>query len=186
MLNRLNYLRIKKGPAKRGLVIKHLLTALSDIIFCEAANRPKPADPMWPAFWMMPTDSVYGGWGQAEKSILWKAAMIWISSAGPFITAANGPYCFRKRCINVTDFCGLRIYSIEWGDHMRWYVDGVLVETSWWTQVGVSCAFNQQFYSLISCGGTHRHFRLHDVTINLPQQMLLTGCEFTRKINRLG
>ena len=120
---------------------------------------------------------------QAVKSILWKAAIIWISLGEPFITEAHGLTIFTQGVLTVNgmDFSAdYHIYSIEWEPTvMRWYVDGVLysTKTSWWSSGGAYPApFNQRFHILLNLavGGTYTGiYNWHDVTTNLPQQMLI-------------
>ncbi len=149
----------------------------------EARIKLPKGDGMWPAFWLMPTDSVYGGWAASGEVDIMESCndMDFIGGAihyggeWPNNTASGSAY------INGTDFSAdYHIYSIEWEPTiMRWYVDGVLysTKTSWWSSGGAYPApFNQQFHILLNLavGGTYTGiYDWHNVTTNMPQQMLI-------------
>jgi beta-glucanase (GH16 family) len=151
----------------------------------EARIKLPKGDGMWPAFWMMPTDSVYGGWAASGEVDIMESCndmdfvggTIHYGGEWPDNTSSGSNYLY----INGTDFSAdYHIYSIEWEPTiMRWYVDGVLysTKTSWWSSGGVYPApFNQQFHILLNLavGGTYTGiYDWRDVTTNMPQQMLI-------------
>ena len=143
---------------------------------------PKGAG-MWPAFWMMPTDSVYGGWAASgEIDIMESANAMYIIGGTIHYGGAypNDAYSGNTYS-NGTDFSAdYHIYSVEWEPTvMRWYVDGVLysTKTSWWSSGGAYPApFDQRFYIILNLavGGNYTGvYNWQDVTTNLPQQMLV-------------
>ena len=101
----------------------------------EARIKTPVTQGIWPAFWMMPTDNVYGTWpSSGEIDIMeqlghqthisygtahWGIDYNNKGSSGNTITNPNGNYS--------DDFY---TYSIEWEPgQIRWYLDGVLFHT---------------------------------------------------------
>ena len=145
-------------------------------------NLPKGAG-MWPAFWMMPTDSNYGGWAasgeidimESSNNMDFIGGTIHYGGEWPDNTYSGNTY------VNGMDFSAdYHIYSIEWEPTvMRWYVDGTLycTKTSWWSSGGAYPApFNQRFHILLNLAVGGSYTGIYDwwnVTTNLPQQMLI-------------
>ena len=86
---------------------------------------------MWPAFWMMPQDDVYGGWAASGEIDIMESANGTTSVGGalhyggswPDNTSTSGSYSLGGA--NFAD--DFHIYAVEWEpDEIRWYVDGVL------------------------------------------------------------
>ena len=143
---------------------------------------PKGAG-MWPAFWMMPTDSVYGGWAASGEIDIMESANQMSSIGGTIHYGGAWPanVYSGNTYSNGMDFSAdYHTYSIEWEPTvMRWYVDGILysTKTSWWSSSGAYPApFNQRFHIILNLavGGTYTGIlNWQDVTTNLPQQMLI-------------
>jgi len=114
----------------------------------------------WPAFWLMPRDSVYGGWAasgeiDAMENRGHDPAMVfgtlhfggeWPDNAqsfGPAFTFPTGD--------SATNF---HTYALEWTTNaFRWYVDDKLyqTQTTWWSSGGPFPApFDQPFYLLMN------------------------------------
>ncbi|MBN1481230.1 glycosyl hydrolase family protein [candidate division KSB1 bacterium] len=128
----------------------------------EARIKLPSGQGMWPAFWMLPTDWVYGGWAASGEIDVMEAINIpksvystihyggaWPDnvSSGCTYTEGHGP--------KATDFSkDFHIYSMEWEPGiMRWYVDGNLfcTKTDWWSSAAPFPApFNQRFYILLN------------------------------------
>ncbi|MEE2002465.1 family 16 glycosylhydrolase [Alkalimonas sp. MEB108] len=104
----------------------------------------------WPAIWMMPTDSVYGGWPKSGEIDIVEAVNLKVAdeegniesrvhgtlhygrdwpnnvSSGKEYTLPNGA--------NPAD--GFHTYAIEWEEgEIRWYVDGYLYQTQMASQL---------------------------------------------------
>ena len=85
---------------------------------------------IWPAFWMLATDSPYGGWAASGEIDIVESVnfadqlygTIHFGGQWPENTARGGTYA------NGDDFSdGFRVYAIEWDpDVIRWYVDDLL------------------------------------------------------------
>jgi beta-glucanase (GH16 family) len=148
---------------------------------------PKGAG-MWPAFWMMPTDSVYGGWAASGEIDIMESANDMYIIGGTIHYGGASPNNVYSGTIysNGMDFSAdYHIYSIEWEPTvMRWYVDGGIpyfTKTNWWTGSKTDngtfpAPFNQRFHILLNLavGGTYTGiYNWQNVTTNLPQQMLI-------------
>ena len=155
----------------------------------EASIKVPHGGGMWPAFWMMPTDNVYGGWAvSGEIDIMetrnqtdFVGGAIHFGGPSPNNTFRSDYYYGN----GYTDFSqDFHIYALEWEpDQMRWYVDGVhyLTYTSadWYslTDPGNPRApFDQQFHILlnVAVGGSYTGCQEPVcITANFPQQMLI-------------
>ncbi len=143
---------------------------------------------MWPAFWMMPTANVYGGWAASGEIDIMEAANTPASIGGtihyggtyPANTSSGGSYS-----IGGASFANaFHIYAVEWTpDSLRWYVDGALYFTSTsaqWYSGGAPgnprAPFDQPFYILLNLavGGNYTGCTSAScVTAALPQQYLV-------------
>ncbi len=117
---------------------------------------------MWPAFWMMPQDSVYGGWASSgEIDIMesandtdWIGGTIHYGGSWPDNTHSGGTYS--PGGVNFAD--DFHIYAIEWEpEEIRWYVDGVHYYTRSYTQWYSDGApgnpyapFDQEFFIILN------------------------------------
>ena len=112
---------------------------------------------LWPAFWMMPTDDVYGTWaasgeidilemrGQEPNRII---GVIHYGGEWPQNVSAEGPYILPSGSFD-EDF---HEFALEWEEGvLRWYVDGHLffTRTTWFSTGGPFPApFDQRFHEL--------------------------------------
>lgn len=114
---------------------------------------------LWPAFWMFPTDSVYGTWAASGEIDIVELVghepdrihgTIHFGAQSPGNTSAGGSYALASGEF-ADDF---HDFALEWDEtELRWYVDGVLynVETSWWSSGGPFPApFDQRFHLLLN------------------------------------
>src|SRR5262245_26550898 len=114
----------------------------------------------WPALWMMPQDSVYGGWaasgeidvvevrGSNPTNVL---GTLHFGGTWPNNDQSHGPSFTFTGGDSVTNF---HTYALEWTNNaVRWYVDGQLYETqtSWWSAGGPYPApFDQPFFLIMN------------------------------------
>ncbi len=114
---------------------------------------------LWPAFWMLPTDSAYGVWaasgeidvmeyvGQDPSRVL---GTIHYGGTFPGNVFSGGGYTLPSGNFN-EDF---HTFAVEWDEtEIRWYVDGVLysTKTSWWSSGGPYPApFDERFHLLLN------------------------------------
>jgi beta-glucanase (GH16 family) len=143
---------------------------------------------MWPAFWMMPQDNVYGGWAASGEIDIMESANATTSISGtlhfggsyPNNTYSGGSYSLGGASF-ADDF---HIYAVEWEpDEMRWYVDGVLYSTKtsaeWYTTAAPGnprAPFDQEFYIILNAaiGGNYTGCTSPGcITATLPQEFLI-------------
>ena len=139
---------------------------------------------MWPAFWMLPTDEVYGAWAASGEIDIMESANIptaihgTIHFGGPWPnnTSSGGTLS------DGTDFSrGFHTFEIEWtADAIAWYVDGVSyhAETSanWYSDgdPGNSRApFDQPFHLLLNVALGGNFPGPPDGSATFPQEMLV-------------
>ena len=125
----------------------------------EAKIRLPEGDGLWPAYWMMPRDDVYGGWAASgEIDIMEAKGRLLGQSSGaihyggqwPDNTFTHGEYTFPEG-EDITDF---NVYAVEWEEgEIRWYVNGDLFFTAdEWHTAGhdFPAPFDQDFYLLLN------------------------------------
>jgi beta-glucanase (GH16 family) len=117
---------------------------------------------IWPAFWMLPTDSPYGGWAAGGEIDIMESVnfadriygTIHHGSQWPNNVQTGGQYA------PGTDFSqGFHTYTVEWDpDSFRWFVDGNLFRSlsrsSWYTTSAPNnerAPFDSEFHLLLNC-----------------------------------
>lgn len=120
----------------------------------------------WPALWMMPRNSVYGGWAASGEVDIMEnkgsdpatvGGTIHYGGSWPNNVYSGQSYAFSNGN-SVTNF---HVYALEWSAYdIRWYVDGQLYETQtfWWSSGGAYPApFDQPFYVImnLAVGGNY-------------------------------
>ena len=145
---------------------------------------------MWPAFWMLPTDEVYGGWAASGEIDIMEAANIPTTIHGTIHYGGSWP---NNVYSGGTYFDGtnysedFHVYAIEWElDEIRWYVDGLLyhVETSQtWYSAGVcdnpQAPFDHAFHFLLNVAVGGNFPGLPDASTVFPQEMLVDWVRVT-------
>lgn len=126
---------------------------------------------IWPAVWMLPTDSKYGTWAACGEIDI-------IESRGSAVhetTGAlhfGGPWPRNKYVAHSYKFPeknaaeDFHIYAVEWSaDEIKWFVDGELCQTrtkeEWFTEAAKddpSAPFNQAFHLIINVAVDGRFF----------------------------
>ncbi len=143
---------------------------------------------MWPAFWMMPQDDVYGGWAasgeidimESANGTTWINGTIHYGGSWPSNTYSGGSYS--PGGTNFAD--DFHDYAVEWEpDEMRWYVDGVLYSTKnsgqWYSDGAPGnplAPFDQDFYIILNAAVGGNYTGCTDpgcITADLPQQFLI-------------
>jgi beta-glucanase (GH16 family) len=143
---------------------------------------------MWPAFWMMPQDDVYGGWAASGELDIMESSNDMTSIGGTIHYGGTYPsntYSGGSYSLGGTSFADdFHIYAVEWEpDEMRWYVDGVLYSTKssseWYTNAAPGdeqAPFDQEFYIILNAaiGGNYTGCTNPGcITAALPQQFLV-------------
>lgn len=140
---------------------------------------------IWPAFWMMPTDSVYGGWAASGEIDIMESinqadavhGTLHFGGGWPDHRNTGGSYSPPGADFS-QDF---HVYTLQWEpDVMRWYVDGVLFSTKissqWWSDAAPDnprAPFDQEFHFIlnVAVGGNWPGYP--DETTVFPQQMVI-------------
>jgi beta-glucanase (GH16 family) len=123
----------------------------------EARMKLPTGQGIWPAFWMLPTDEVYGGWPQSgEVDIMEHLGQtpntiygtIHYGQPYPNNKSTGGKYLLPTGGFHE----GFHVFAIEWEPNvMRWYVDGILYATK--TSADLSperWPFDQRFHFLLN------------------------------------
>jgi beta-glucanase (GH16 family) len=154
----------------------------------EARAKIPTGDGMWPAFWMMPQDDVYGGWAASgEIDIMetanatdWIGGTLHFGGSWPDNASTGGTYS--PGGVNFAD--DFHVYAIEWEEtEIRWYVDDVLYSTKYssqWYSDGAPgnplAPFDQDFYIILNAavGGNYTGCtEVGCVTADLPQEYVI-------------
>jgi beta-glucanase (GH16 family) len=127
----------------------------------EARIRLPGGQGIWPAFWMLPQDDVYGGWAASGEIDIMEAINLG-GAGGNFVHGTihyGGPWPNHvnsgDRYLVSTDATAeFHTYAVEWdADQIRWYVDGVpyAMQNYWYsTGGGFPAPFDQPFYILLN------------------------------------
>ncbi|MBT3254150.1 MAG: glycoside hydrolase family 16 protein [Candidatus Marinimicrobia bacterium] len=137
---------------------------------------------LWPAIWMMPTYSVYGGWPVSGEIDIME--LLGHDNSRTYGTIHYGNHYPDKRSSgtsyvlpsgNFSD--SFHTFAFEWEEHeMRWYVDDVLFQTlsSWFTIGGdYPAPFDQEFHLILNVAVGGEWPGNPDDTTLFPQTMLV-------------
>lgn len=160
----------------------------------EARIKLPTGQGIWPAFWMLPTNSPYGGWAASGEidimECINEANRVYgtIHYGGGWPNNVNSGGSFADG----TDFsAGFHVYSIEWDlDEIRWYVDNVHYHTessaTWYSDAAPAndrAPFDVPFHFLlnVAVGGNWPGYP--DGTAQFPQVMQV---DWVRVYNEFG
>jgi beta-glucanase (GH16 family) len=154
----------------------------------EARIKVPTGQGMWPAFWMMSTDNVYGGWAASGEidiietcnSTNYIGGAIHYGGSWPSNVSSGGTYS--PGGIDFSD--DFHVYRIEWEpDEMRWYVDDIyyfaVTSSTWYSNGDPSnnrAPFDEYFHFLlnVAVGGYYTGCTSSScITASLPQQMII-------------
>ena len=132
----------------------------------EARMKLPGGQGIWPAFWLMPQDQVYGGWAASGEIDVMEAVNLGGAGGnevhGTLHYGAEWPnnvYSGNAHAVPESVTAGYHDYALEWGPgEIRWYVDGVqyAAQDSWSTAAAAFPApFDQYFYVIfnVAVGG---------------------------------
>ena len=127
----------------------------------EARIKLPSTQGIWPAFWMLPTNSIWGGWAAGgEIDIMEKVntsntihGTLHFGGQWPDNTSAGGSF---NPGVDVSS--GFHTYSIEWDEtDIFWFFDGQpygrLRSSQWWSANGPgdpNAPFDQRFHMLLN------------------------------------
>ena len=146
---------------------------------------------LWPAFWMLPTDWVYGGWAASGEIDIMELVghesnvvhgTLHYGGSWPENTYSGSGFTSTESFAN--DY---HTFAVEWEENeIRWYVDEALVSTqnSWYSAVAAYPApFNQRFHILLNVAVGGNWPGNPDATTVFPQQMKV---DYVRVFQRDG
>ena len=146
----------------------------------EARIKMPEGQGIWPAFWMMPQDSPYGGWptsgeidimeflghetDRVHGTLHYGGGALGHRYTGTSFTLNSGTF--------VDDF---HTFAIEWEPRaVRWYVDGELyqTQTSWTSAAGgYPAPFDNPFFAILNLAVGGQWPGYPDETTTFPQRM---------------
>ena len=137
---------------------------------------------LWPAIWMMPVASIYGGWAASGEIDIMEllghepAKMYGTLHYGgtyPNNKSSGKSYTLPAGAFN-EDF---HLFTLEWeAGEMRWFVDSVLVQTQteWYTSgAEFPAPFDQEFYFILNVAVGGNWPGSPDLSTHFPQQMAI-------------
>ena len=145
----------------------------------------------WPALWMLPENSPYGGWpNSGEIDVMENNGAVTNQEGGTihFGGADGDDVYFGQTYTFVTgdSVANFHVYLLQWTTNsIHWFVDGHLYETqtNWWSNVGTStdtypypAPFNQPFYILmnLAIGGDYLgNPDTNSINASLPGELLV-------------
>ncbi len=145
----------------------------------------------WPALWMLPENSPYGGWpNSGEIDVMENNGAVTNQEGGTihFGGASGDDVYFGQTYTFLTgdSVTNFHAYLLQWTTNsIQWFVDGHLYETqtNWWSNVGTSdttypypAPFNQPFYILmnLAIGGNYLgNPDTNSINASLPGEMLV-------------
>jgi beta-glucanase (GH16 family) len=120
---------------------------------------------LWPAFWLMPQDNVYGTWAASGEIDIMEARGSNPSQVNGTIHYGaqwpNNTYSERHYLFTDSDISEFHVYRIDWTPQgIYWYVDDQLYanQSSWYTQnQAFPAPFDQDFYIImnLAVGGNY-------------------------------
>lgn len=127
----------------------------------EARIKLPSGQGIWPAFWMLPTNSPYGGWAAGGEIDIMESvnAADRIYGTIHFGDEWPGHVSNGASVSNGTDFSqDFHVYAIEWRPtEIRWFIDGVqysaLQNTQWFSEPALAnqlAPFDWQFHLLLN------------------------------------
>ncbi len=134
------------------------------------AKMPK-GQGIWPAVWMLPTDSKYGGWAAGGEIDILESrgsavnettGAIHFGGAWPRNTYLSHSYKFPAQDAAEA----FHVYTLEWSaDEIKWFVDGKLCKTrtkdEWYSEAAKenpSAPFDQAFHLILNVAVDGRFF----------------------------
>ncbi len=160
----------------------------------EASIKLPEGQGIWPAFWMMPTESAYGTWPNSGEIDIME--FLGHQTSTIYGTCHYGNDYFDKSSsgnshnINPNSFVdgNFHHFSIEWEpNQIRWYVDGIHFHTFNATDVGAyTFPFNKDFHFILNLAVGGNWPGNPDATTNFPVVMEIDYVRVFQKITDVG
>lgn len=132
----------------------------------EARMRLPGGQGLWPAFWLLPQDNVYGTWAASGEIDVMEAVNLDAAGGNTVYGTLHYGATFPGNLFSGETYLvpgsasnEFHDYALEWDDtEMRWYVDGVLyqMQNSWSTTgAAFPAPFDENFYIIfnVAVGG---------------------------------
>lgn len=136
---------------------------------------------LWPAFWMLPTDNVYGSWAASGEIDIVEAlgqrperiyGTLHFGGMAPANDSSGSAHDLPAGTASA-----FHTYAVEWEEgEVRWYVDDIhyATRTSWWSAGGPFPApFDQDFHLLLNLAVGGRWPGNPDETTAFPQSLIV-------------
>lgn len=149
----------------------------------EARIRLPKGQGLWPAFWMLPTDSPYGSWAASGEIDVMEAVNQMTSVHGTIHYGSNWPNNVsnggsRGGMDYSLDF---HVYAMEWTpDRIRWFVDGQeyysVTSSTWYSSAALSnprAPFDTPFHLLLNLAVGGNWPGSPDASTQFPAEMLI-------------
>lgn len=134
---------------------------------------------IWPAFWLLPQNNVFGGWPSSGEIDLMELVGHEPNRThgtihygpGPGSTSINRNYTLASGTFN-DEF---HVFSLEWKlDQLKWYVDGNLYSTINKADIGAfNYPFNEDFFMIINFAVGGNWPGSPDATTSFPQWLIV-------------
>jgi len=128
--------------------------------YVEARIQLPTVNGMWPAFWMMPNDSVYGGWPHSGEIDIMEAKgrIPNQSSSALHFSNYDGNHEYKAHEQNGHNIGEFHKYAVEWLEgSIKYYIDDVLhftvAQNEWHTSgaaSSVKAPFDKDFYIILN------------------------------------
>ena len=138
---------------------------------------------LWPAFWMLPTDNVYGGWAASGEIDIMEAVNLGPNENRIYGTLhyggswPNNVHTGMETTPSSSPWQNAHVYAVQWQEgEIRWYVDGELYETqtAWNTSAAAFPApFDQRFHILLNVAVGGAWPGSANNTTTFPQEMVV-------------
>ena len=146
----------------------------------EARMKIPSGQGIWPAFWMLPTNEVYGTWAASGEIDIMEAVNDMHTVHGTLHYGGTWPnneysgFPYNNGQDLSQDF---HVYAVEWENGViRWYVDNDHYATQdlWWSAgQGYPSPFDQDFHILLNVAVGGAWPGSPDATTVFPQQMVV-------------
>lgn len=134
---------------------------------------------IWPAFWMLPENNVYGGWPKSGEIDIMELVGHEPNKVYSTIHYGPGPgstQTGRSYTLSAGTFAdSFHVFSLEWkADQIKWYVDGNLISTVNKADIGSAVyPFNEQFFFIFNLAVGGNWPGSPDNTTKFPQWMIV-------------
>lgn len=127
----------------------------------EARIKLPSTQGIWPAFWMLPTNSIYGGWAAGGEIDIMESVNVSSTTHGTLHYGEQWPnnqYRGGSKDVGEDVSDNFHVYGIEWKeDKITWFLDGVpfgsIPQSLWYTNAAPAdsnAPFDQQFHLLLN------------------------------------